>query len=40
MTVGLESQRHLNLKDIDTPIKSMDIEHLNVDPSLHGHQTR
>ena len=29
-----------NLKDIATIIKSMDIEHLSADPSLHGHQTR
>ena len=40
MNVGLESQRYQNLKDTITIVKSMDIEHLNADPRLHGHQTR
>ena len=40
MNARPESQRHQNLKDIATTVKSMDIDHLNVDPSLHGHQTR
>ena len=40
MNVGLESQRYPNLKENSTTIRSMDIEHLNADPSLHGHQTR
>ena len=40
MNVGLEPQMYLNLKDTATTIKSMDIEHLNVDLSLLGHQTR
>ena len=40
MNVGLEPQRYLNLKDIATNTRSMDIEHLNVDLSLLGHQTR
>ena len=30
---------HKKLKDIVTIFKSMDIELLNVDPSLCGHQT-
>ena len=38
MNVGLESQRHPNLKDTTTIVRSMDIEPLNVDPSPHGHQ--
>ena len=40
MNVGPKSQRQQNLKDTTTTVKSMDIENLNVDPSLHGHQTR
>ena len=40
MNVGPKSQRHPNLKDTTTTIRSMDIEHLNADPSLHRHQTR
>ena len=40
MNVGLESQRYQNLKDTDTTIRSMDIEHLNAEPNPHGHQTR
>ena len=39
MNVGPKPQRYLNLKDIATILKSMDIENLNVDLSLHGHQT-
>ena len=38
--VGAKSKGHQNLKDTIITIKSMDIEHLNADPSLHGHQTR
>ena len=40
MNARLESQRYPNLKDTTTTIKSMDIENLNADPSLHGNQTR
>ena len=40
MNVRPESQRHQNLKDTVTTVKSIDIEHLNADPSLHGHQTK
>ena len=40
MNVRPELQKYLNLKEIATTIRSMDIEHLNADPSLHGHQTR
>ena len=40
MNARPESQAHLNLKDTTTTVRSMDIENLNVDPSLHGHQTR
>ena len=40
MNVGLGPQRYQNLKDIATTAKSMDIENLNADISLHGHQTR
>ena len=36
MNVGPESQRYPNLKDTAITIKSMDIEHLNADPRLHG----
>ena len=39
MNVGLEPSRHQDLKVTTTTIGSMDIEHLNVDPSLCGHQT-
>ena len=37
MNVGPKSQRHLNLKDTTIAIN---VEHLNADPSLQGHQTR
>ena len=40
MNVGLESQRHPNLKHTAITIRSMDTEHLNADPRLHEHQTR
>ena len=40
MNVGPKPQRDLNLKKITTSARSMDIEHLNADLSLHGHQTR
>ena len=40
MNARLESQRHQNLKDTIINFRIMDIEHLNADPSLHGHQTR
>ena len=40
MNARPEPQRYLNLKDTTTTSRSMDIEHLNVDRSLHGHQTR
>ena len=40
MNVGPESKRYPNLKDIYTTIRSMDIEHLNANLGLHGHQTR
>ena len=40
MNAGPKSQKYLNLKDTATTTRSMDIENLNVDPSLHGHQTR
>ena len=40
MNVEPEPQRYLNLKDIAITVRSMDIEHLNIDLSLHGHQTR
>ena len=39
MNVGPESRRYPNLKDTTTTVRSMDIEHLNANPSLHGHQT-
>ena len=39
MTVGLESSRHQDLKDTATIFRSIDIEPLNVDPSLCDHQT-
>ena len=35
-----QGSRYLNLKDTTKIVKSMDIENLNADPSLHGHQTR
>ena len=38
--VGAKSKGHQNLKDTITTVKSMDIENLNADPRLHGHQTR
>ena len=38
--VGAKSKGHQDLKDTVTTIKSMDIEHLNADPRLHGHKTR
>ena len=40
MNAGPKLQNYPNLKDIATTVRSMEIEHLNVDPSLHGHQTR
>ena len=40
MNAGPELQKHLNLKDTTTTARSMEIEHLNADLSLHGHQTR
>ena len=40
MNVGPEPQRYPNLKDTTTTARSMDIEHLNADLRLHGHQTR
>ena len=39
MNVGLEPQRYPNLKDTATTTRSMDIEHLSEDLSLHEHQT-
>ena len=39
MNVGLEPLEHQDLNDIVTTVRSMDIEPLNVDPSLGGHQT-
>ena len=40
MNVGPEPKIYLNLKDTSTTVRSMDIEHLNVDLNLYGHQTR
>ena len=40
MNARPKSQRHLNLKDIATTVKNMDIDHLNAYPSLHGDKTR
>ena len=40
MNARPERQMYLNLKDTTTTIKSMDIENLNADPSMHGHQKR
>ena len=39
MTIGLEPSGYQDLKVTVTTIISMDIEPLNVDPSLCGHQT-
>ena len=39
MNVRQEPCMHQDLKVTATIVRSMDIEHLNVDPSLHGHQT-
>ena len=39
MNVGLEPLGHQDLKLIATTIRRMDIESLNVDSSLCGHQT-
>ena len=40
MDARLEPQMYQNLKDTNTTIRSIDIEHLSTDLSLHGHQTR
>ena len=40
MNVEQEPQRYLSLKDTTTTTRSMDIEHLNVGLSFHGHQIR
>ena len=40
MNDGPKLQKHLNLNDIAITTKSMDIEHLSADLSLHGYQTR
>ena len=39
MIAGLEPSGHQDLKVTTTTIRIMDIEPLNVDPSLCGHQT-
>ena len=39
MNAGLEPLGHQDLKVTATTIKSMDIDPLNADPSLCGHQT-
>jgi len=39
MNVGLKPSRHQDLKVTTTTVRSMDIEHLNADPSLCSHQT-
>ena len=38
MNVGLGLSKHQNLKVTATTARSMDIEPLNVDQSLYGHQ--
>ena len=37
MNARPEPKKYLNLKDTATTFRSMDIEHLSVDLSLHGH---
>ena len=37
MNVGLKPLGHQDLKVTATIVRSIDIEHLNVDPSLYGH---
>ena len=39
MNAGLEPLGHQDLKVTTTTLKSIGIEHLNVDPNLYGHQT-
>ena len=39
MNAGLEPLGHQDLKITTTTLKSIGIEHLNVDPKLYGHQT-